>query len=236
MAGSNRASALLKDPKGTPPNGPKRARLKFLRFFKLAFEDEAYLAAERAYKWSAHEAWRRVLNESEYRSLLESGQFEQIAVSAVDLVAQTNLLTPVETMALRHTAKSPDGAKAFAEGLFHLVYGKDKLETRFARWVAAVDSLPTRLTRVLTWPVVTVFGFLADPIHHIFLKPAVMRAAAQRYGYDFHFKAAPSWETYLSLLQFTWTVRRDVRDLRPRDMIDMQSFIWVQGSDEYDEV
>ena len=35
--------------------------------------------------------------------------------------------------------------------------------------------------------------------------------------------------------QFAETVRRDVRDLRPRDMIDLQSFIWVQGSDEYEE-
>ena len=31
------------------------------------------------------------------------------------------------------------------------------------------------------------------------------------------------------------TVRRDLRDLKPRDMIDLQSFIWVQGSDEYEE-
>jgi hypothetical protein len=31
------------------------------------------------------------------------------------------------------------------------------------------------------------------------------------------------------------TVRRDLRDLEPRDMIDIQSFIWVQGSDEYEE-
>jgi len=28
-------------------------------------------------------------------------------------------------------------------------------------------------------------------------------------------------------------VRRDLKDLRPRDMIDLQSFLWVQGSDEY---
>jgi len=28
-------------------------------------------------------------------------------------------------------------------------------------------------------------------------------------------------------------VSRDLRDLRPRDMIDIQSFLWVQGSDEY---
>jgi hypothetical protein len=30
-------------------------------------------------------------------------------------------------------------------------------------------------------------------------------------------------------------VRRDQRDLRARDMIDIQSFLWVQGSDEYSE-
>jgi hypothetical protein len=30
-------------------------------------------------------------------------------------------------------------------------------------------------------------------------------------------------------------VPRDVRDLKPRDMIDIQSFFWVQGSDEYEE-
>jgi hypothetical protein len=35
-------------------------------------------------------------------------------------------------------------------------------------------------------------------------------------------------------LRFAEQVRKDQRSLRPRDMIDLQSFIWVQGSDEYD--
>ena len=30
-------------------------------------------------------------------------------------------------------------------------------------------------------------------------------------------------------------VRPHLRDLRPRDMIDIQSFLWVLGSDEYAE-
>jgi hypothetical protein len=38
----------------------------------------------------------------------------------------------------------------------------------------------------------------------------------------------------VSLLEFARRVRRDVRDLRPRDFIDIQSFLWVLGSDEYD--
>jgi hypothetical protein len=80
-----------------------------------------------------------------------------------------------------------------------------------------------------------VFGFIAQPETHIFLKPNVTRLAAQAYGFDFLYRSRPNWETYASLLAFAARVRRDVRDLRPRDMIDLQSFIWVQGSDEYEE-
>ncbi|MDQ1405878.1 MAG: hypothetical protein QOG55_1507 [Acidobacteriaceae bacterium] len=35
------------------------------------------------------------------------------------------------------------------------------------------------------------------------------------------------------LLDFVAVVRHELRDLRPRDIIDIQSFLWVQGSDEY---
>jgi hypothetical protein len=78
-----------------------------------------------------------------------------------------------------------------------------------------------------------VFGFLAKPTVHIFLKSLVTRTAAARYGFDFQYASRPTWDTYESALRFVRKVRRDVRDLRPRDMIDLQSFIWVQGSDEY---
>jgi hypothetical protein len=96
-----------------------------------------------------------------------------------------------------------------------------------------VGGLPRRQTRVLTWPLVTVFGFIARPDRHIFLKPNVTRAAARAYAYPFAYVSRPNWETYADLLAFAERVRRDQRDLKPRDMIDLQSFIWVQGSDEY---
>jgi hypothetical protein len=88
---------------------------------------------------------------------------------------------------------------------------------------------------VLTWPLVTVFGFIAQPDTHIFLKPIVTRLAAREYGFDFPYRSGPSWETYSSLLAFADEIRRDLRDLRPRDLIDIQSFIWVLRSDEYEE-
>ena len=79
------------------------------------------------------------------------------------------------------------------------------------------------------------FPFIAMPDKHIFLKPNVTRAAAKQYGFPFEYQATPSWNTYESLLKFGETIQRDLRDLEPKDMIDIQSFIWVQGSSEYDE-
>jgi hypothetical protein len=76
-------------------------------------------------------------------------------------------------------------------------------------------------------------GFLAQPSVHVYLKPTVTKKAAGRYGFEFQYESRPSWETYSSLLKFSRTVRRDIRDMNPRDMIDIQSFLWVQGSDEY---
>ena len=138
-----------------------------------------------------------------------------------------------EKMALRDAIKAPAGARTFAEGLYEFLHGGGAPARRFDRWCEAVASLPRRQTRVLTWPLVTVFGFLAQPETHFFLKPNVTREAARAYEFDFRYKSRPSWETYENLLEFAATVRRDLSDLRPRDMIDIQSFLWIQGSDEY---
>lgn len=100
---------------------------------------------------------------------------------------------------------------------------------------AVVAGLPRRQTRVLTWPLVTVFGFLALPDVHFFLKPMVTRAAAREYGFDFRYQSRPIWDTYSQLLDFARFIRGDLRNMKPRDMIDIQSFLWVQGSDEYEE-
>ena len=47
-------------------------------------------------------------------------------------------------------------------------------------------------------------------------------------------RSRPGWYTYARMIEFAEVIRRDQRDLKPRDMIDLQSFIRVQGSDEYD--
>jgi hypothetical protein len=220
----------------TPPApGSERGRQKFLRFFPAGFHDPTYVAWERGYKWEAHERWQAELGRDEHHALLRAAAYADVASRAVRIESRTNLLFSFEKMALRDAVRVPEGAQAFAEGLYAFLHGPEPLDVRFEQWCEVVAALPRRQTRVLTWPLVTVFGFLAQPETHVFLKPNVTRTAARAYGYDFRYVSRPSWETYAGLLAFAETISADLRDLEPRDMIDVQSFLWVLGSDEYDE-
>jgi hypothetical protein len=67
----------------------------------------------------------------------------------------------------------------------------------------------------------------------MFLKPMVTRLAARRCGCSFDYASLPTGETYRKYLALGATVRRALADWHPRDLIDVQSFLWVQGSDEY---
>ena len=211
----------------------RRARTKFLHYFPQGLRDPTYVDWERAYKWTAHRRWQEVLARAAHRDLLAAGDYNSIAVHAVAIEARTNLLFSFEKIALREAVKTPSGARMFAEGLFAFLYGPEDLDSRFQRWCDVVARLPLRQTRVLTWPLVTVFGFLALPATHFFLKPTVTRLAADRYGVPLDYRSRPNWQTYRSVLTLARTVRRDLAAMRPRDMIDIQSFLWVQGSDEY---
>jgi hypothetical protein len=218
-----------------PSSGAAAGRRKFLRFFKNGFRDETYLAWERDYKWETHQRWEEALNRNEFRRLLEEREYAEIAARAVrtEQRSRHSMIFSFEKMALRDAVKSQTGARIFAEGLYAFLHGRGSDEARFVGWCEAVAALPRKQTRVLTWPLVTVFGFIAQPEKHIFLKPNVTKISARKYGFDLQYQSKPNWETYTSLLEFAGTVRHDLRDLRPRDMIDLQSFIWVQGSDEY---
>jgi hypothetical protein len=210
-----------------------RARRKFLRAFPGGFRDETYVDWERDYKWRAHLRWQDDLSETGFRRLIATRQFEQAARLASAIESRTNLLFSFEKMALRDAIRSPAGAQAFACALFEFLHGKESPEVRFASWIAALDRLPRRQTRVLTWPLATVFGFIAQPKQHFFFKPTLTREALRRCGIPFEYASRPSWPVYRALLDAVRHLRAEIASMRPRDMIDMQSFLWVQGSDEY---
>ncbi|MBY0566623.1 MAG: hypothetical protein K2P70_04895 [Hyphomonadaceae bacterium] len=207
----------------------KRAKRKFLSYFPEGFADEHY--SERDYKWQAHCQWREALGQNTYKSLLRQHSYEEIALRALRIEGRTNLIFSFEKMALRDGTRG-NGAEIFATALYQFLYGRRSSGKRFEDWVAALSALPRKQTRVVTWPVVTVFGFLAQPDQHLFVKPRVTRRAVEALGMQFDYTSKPNWETYESALELANGLKRTLSDMAPQDMIDVQSFLWVQGSDE----
>ena len=203
--------------------------------FPGGFSDERYLAWERDYKLDAHRLWREEIGgKAALRAALDAGRFRDVAAAAVRIESGRSLLFSFEKMALRDAiVRSDDGAERFARGLYDWLYGPGSEGARFERWAAVVRGLPRRQTRVATWPVVTVFGSIARPKVHLFVKPLTIKRAADAYAFDLPYRSTPDWSTYAGILELARTVRADLADLGPRDQIDIQSFLWILGSDEY---
>lgn len=210
-----------------------QCRKKFLRHFPKGFKDRKFLAWERDYKWEAHEQWTELLGQDQFHQLLQAKEFDEVAKRALRVESRTNLLFSFEKMALRDAVRTAEGARMFALSLYQWLHGKRHMEERFEEFVVAVDALPRRQTRVLTWPLVSVFGFIARPEEHLFLKPLITKRAAEAYHFPFAYASRPSWSTYENLLEFAALIKEDIADLEPRDMIDVQSFIFVLGSPFY---
>ena len=157
---------------------------------------------ERLYKWEARRRWDRSLGRAlNSRALLAAGEVGGIATCSRQRIAARTLLFLIQRkMAVRDAIKSVSGAELFSNGVFDWLYGTGTEKARFERWCPVVDELPRRQTRVATWPVVTVFGFIARPRTHLFLKPRQWRcAAADGTGSTFRtHRSRPGWKTYRS--------------------------------------
>ena len=152
-------------PRGRRSVGPEACRRRFLDQFPDGFADETYLAWERDYKWRAHRRWMADIGaKHELRSKLDAGLHAEVARAAVRLESGQPLLFSFEKMALKDAVvRSRRGGEQFAEGLYDWLHGPGGERARFERWLDVVQGLPRRQTRVATWPLITVFGFVARP-------------------------------------------------------------------------
>ena len=218
------------------PKALAKHRKRFLKFFPKGFRDQRYMEWERDYKWGAHELWNENLNEKDFKTLLRKREYIEIAKKALQVESRTTFLFSFEKMALRDAVSTADGASIFAEGIYDLLYTKGPLKERFVQWIMAVAELPRKKSRVLSWPVLTLFPYLAQPSKYMIMKPNAMRFAAKELGYDLEYSSKPNWNCYSDLVHLADLVGDGIADLKPRDYHDLQTFLWVIGSPEYDRI
>lgn len=207
------------------------AQRDFLRFFPRGFEDPQYFKEERDYKVEAGKLLQTLLNQDEFVRLLRDQDFEEIARRALQVANKTNLIFPNEKMSLKDGLKTPENVRIFAESLYELLYGKEPFRTRFEAFAHCLERIGAA-----KWTTATYFPFLAFPEEHMFLKPEVTKHAAELTKAELNYKSELNWLTYSSLLGFAKYLRQELQtmEMKPCDMIDVQSFMWCITPGKYD--
>lgn len=194
------------------------ARRRFLKLFPQGFEGE-FCVQERDYKVLAAEYLTSALPLETARTA--APEHWELAARAY---SKTNLLSTFEQARTRDVLKGKDGAR-FISAAAAMADGDHK---------AALPEI-ARLFRPYgtpSWPAATYLPFLWRPDLHMFLKPEVTRDYAQRVGHAFALAYGPRLEAavYDELLALAAETRASLDGLGPRDMIDIQSFIWIVGA------
>lgn len=191
------------------------ARNRFLHWFAGGFESPNFLAQERQYKLDA----KRKLDQVPVEAAATGSGYGQ----AVWAAYQTNLLSPYEKMWVRE-ALLGSYADEFVRGAARFTLGEGK---------PALFQMEQALKPhgAAKWTIVTYLPFLWRPDAHMYLKPEATKDFAERVGHKFanEYEARLTLPVYDSLLDLAAKTAAELGELKPRDRIDVQSFIWVVG-------
>jgi hypothetical protein len=215
------------------PGGGKKFEFKtfqqkvdlFLRLFPKGFYDDTYTKAEREYKVEAHELMLSLLDRERMSSKVQARRFDEICKDALKVVNKTNLIFPNEKMALKDGLQSDEAREHFAKALFDLLYGGGDISNRFMGFASCIEAIGAS-----KWTIQTYFPFITFPDAHMFMKPSVTQQAAEAFAFQLNYKSELNWRSYETLLKFSQSVGDELGKyedcLKPRDMIDIQGFMW----------
>lgn len=227
--------AELRKPAPTGKQKPEfmsfsKAVQNFLSYFPSGFNDPEYLYGagnERKFKDDANLLMLELLGKEIFKGLLQQGNFEEIHDRAKRVINKTTLISPYEKIWFSNGVGVEANQKKFAESLFDLLYGESEMQIRFERFSGLLAEIGAA-----KWPIATYFMFITFPERHMFLKPVVTQDAANILGQEINYRPELNWLTYSQVLALAERIRKELQkdgreNLAPRDMIDVQSFIWV---------
>jgi hypothetical protein len=198
----------------------------FLRIEQGGFDHPRYINGERVYKEKAVALAKSVLSRQALQEALDRRDYTRVFEASVRVAMATNLIHPrYELPRLRALALTPRQHEPFATSLGRLL-----LADRSA-FAASFEALAdTFLTlNIGTWPISSYWMFILHPEEHLAVKPMFVNRAAAALGYDIGYDATPSAKTYARILSLAGYVREKLvaRGYPPKDMIDVQGFLWI---------
>jgi hypothetical protein len=199
---------------------------RFLVSYPDGFSAHRFLKDQRDASVRAHQLCIQLLGQAELAELIAEKRYQDVCDRARHVESVTNLLTKSEKTAFYGVLDQPVNQRIFSLALADLLYGTDSEEERFKAFVRTLDLL-----EINRWPYATLFGFIRFPQERAFIKPTVIQNVARSLCWRINYKAEPNWRTYSAVLRLYHHLRTSLVEeaMMPRDLIDVQSFIWSVG-------
>ncbi len=192
------------------------------------FKDADFAKDEITYKRATIAMAQKELSAAELKRLLDTGAFDEF-ISRLEAIGRDNNLlyqavpTTGDLGILYHaTLDKP----AFCRAMFDLLHGPDAGHLRLTRYTDFVKGagLPNK------WTFPTYFLFVCHPESEMFIKPRTTRWFVE-FAADYKaFASTPTPFAYVVVKQLAEQLLTDLSQFGPRDMVDIQSFIWVCAS------
>ncbi len=185
---------------------------------------------KRASRWRAANAgWVEAFGDGQGERLLAEGDVRELVRRALRVERHlTPLSGALEEGALKGALEQADAARLFFDALFGLLAAPVPGRARFEKLFAAVVGLGGAATS--SWPIATVFPFVAQPERHVVLWPKSTRSAAERLGCDLRYEPMPNWATYSTLRAFSAQLLDRLKAIGARDFIDVEAFLHVTAT------
>lgn len=193
-----------------------------------SFAHPKFVDDEIRYKRAAAEKARELLSEDQLRELIAQDRFDEILERLKKVGHATNLLylgVPSSgDLAVLH-AESLD-LPAFCTAMLDFFYGPGESPERLERFSSylAEKSLPNK------WTFPTYLLFCLFPENDFFVKPGVTSWFLKRAEAADVYTSRPGGDAYDQILAHVRALRSDLEPYGARDMIDVQSALWVAYS------
>ena len=202
---------------------------KFLVEFPGGFYGEKFAKEERDYKLKAHALMNEILSPEELKGLIDKQNYQELCRRALKIVNSTNLIFPNEKMSLKDGLKLESNQQRFSKVLRRLLFENSEIRQYFREFCEFLYEI-----NAAKWTIASYFLFLRSPAQYVFLKPEPTKNCADICAYDIRYRPDLNWETYDAVRDFAHFLKDELTraELNPRDMIDVQSFMWCIRPDK----
>lgn len=189
------------------------------------FSDPDFVSDEVEYKQVTVTKAHELLSQPELSRLIAESEFDEFINRLGTIGKDLNLLwlSVPSSGDLNILYDSNLDKPTFCEAVTDLLYGPGETNARLERYLAYVKS--QSLHDKWTFP--TYFLFLCYPKTEMFVKPLTTKWFLEFFDSRDQYTTRPTVSTYSFIKQLAHQLKDELQEYQPKDMVDIQSLIWV---------